>query len=355
MQTTGTAAASASISGKVYAKSSALSGNGQGGGTEIVIEDGAVLESSESAAIYHPQEGSLTIKGAKIKGQSGVELKAGTLKVIAENAVIEATGEVKHEANGNGPSTSGYAVAVVENSAYAGSAKFETSTGRYVGPIGILSDNDVEAGKEGSIVVSGGIYSQPVAPEYCAAGYVPKANDDGTYGVEKKTTFTLSGTVTFWNHLDNAAYRLYAINTAEEDIRADIRLETPTAGIAADAKGAVTSVEGSSPAQYSQSYTFTGLEAGSYKLAVYKPGHGVEIYTVTISDNTRQDAVLYQLGDVNGDGAVDGMDAVTILRKVAGLDVPTFIVSVADVNGDDVMGDGMDAVAILRKVAGLES
>ena len=34
--------------------------------------------------------------------------------------------------------------------------------------------------------VSGGTFSSEVLPEYCAPGFVPKANDDGTYGVEYK-------------------------------------------------------------------------------------------------------------------------------------------------------------------------
>lgn len=60
-----------------------------------------------------------------------------------------------------------------------------------------------------------------------------------------------------------------------------------------------------------------------------------------------------QPGDVNGDGVIDGMDAVAILRYVARLQSETFYSAAADVNGDGVI-DGMDAVAILRKVAGLQ-
>ena len=72
--------------------------------------------------------------------------------------------------------------------------------------------------------------------------------------------------------------------------------------------------------------------------------------TVTVKISVSERTVLS--GDVNGDGVVDGMDAVAILRYVAGLEQSVFIQAAADVNGDGSI-DGMDAVAILRMVAGL--
>ena len=36
-----------------------------------------------------------------------------------------------------------------------------------------------------NIAISGGTFSDAVLPEYCAAGFIPTANDDGTYGVKK--------------------------------------------------------------------------------------------------------------------------------------------------------------------------
>ena len=37
----------------------------------------------------------------------------------------------------------------------------------------------------GNVKVSGGIFNHPVQEQYCAEGYAPKANEDGTYTVEK--------------------------------------------------------------------------------------------------------------------------------------------------------------------------
>ena len=36
-----------------------------------------------------------------------------------------------------------------------------------------------------NIAISGGTFSDAVLPEYCASGYIPTANDNGTYGVKK--------------------------------------------------------------------------------------------------------------------------------------------------------------------------
>jgi len=60
----------------------------------------------------------------------------------------------------------------------------------------------------------------------------------------------------------------------------------------------------------------------------------------------------YEPGDANHDGKADSSDAVAILRKLAGYDVPDFHEDSADFNGDG-KADSSDAVAILRKLAGL--
>lgn len=41
------------------------------------------------------------------------------------------------------------------------------------------------ANQPANIAISGGTFSNAVLPEYCAAGYIPTANGDGTYGVKK--------------------------------------------------------------------------------------------------------------------------------------------------------------------------
>lgn len=58
------------------------------------------------------------------------------------------------------------------------------------------------------------------------------------------------------------------------------------------------------------------------------------------------------MGDVNGDGAVDSSDALTILRASLGLEnIPESLSPFADVNGDGAV-DSADALAVLRYTTG---
>ena len=62
----------------------------------------------------------------------------------------------------------------------------------------------------------------------------------------------------------------------------------------------------------------------------------------------------YVLGDVNEDGKVSGLDAVAVLRYVAGLSNNKFNEKAANVNGDGKIS-GMDAVRLLRFIAFAEA
>ena len=165
------------VKGTIHATgdAAALSGNGNNGfgGTTITIEDGAEVTSENNVAIYHPQAGTLTIKGGIISGTSGIEAKAGETTVsIGGTPIITATGEVTDPSgNTNGTSTSGYAVVMVNNSAYAGGAKATLNSGSYVGKVGVVNDGQsstpTEDGKKASLTVAGGNYSESVA-EYVA-------------------------------------------------------------------------------------------------------------------------------------------------------------------------------------------
>ena len=105
----------------------------------------------------------------------------------------------------------------------------------------------------------------------------------------------------------------------------------------------------------SAGYSIADVQPGTYTLRVSQAGYGSYEAALTVGEgDVVWDVTVGPAGDVNGDGVVDGMDAVAILRAVAGLDAESFLSAAADINGDGVV-DGMDAVAILRKVAGLES
>ncbi len=169
-----------SVTGEV----SAISGNGSAGltTTDITIRDGAVVSSENKVAIYHPQDGTLNIEGGEITGKGGVEVKGGT--VIISGGTITATAtETSHVANGNGPSTEGYAVVAVENSGYKGDATIEITGGTITGAIGVKKDSESEA-FDAKLSIKGGVFNTDPT-DFVASGYCVK--HDEVYDVAAHT------------------------------------------------------------------------------------------------------------------------------------------------------------------------
>lgn len=84
--------------------------------TEIVVNGGTLkgLKSNGSLGIYHPQDGTLVINGGKIIGATGVEIRAGDLKMTG--GTITGTGVPSSVlANGNGSTTDGVALAISQH------------------------------------------------------------------------------------------------------------------------------------------------------------------------------------------------------------------------------------------------
>lgn len=181
--------ATVNIKGTVNAHSSAFSGNGTWSGTVTTISNGATLTSTNGVAIYHPQNGTLTIKDATITGLGGIEAKSGESTVTVEDAYITATGSVKHDKSDNGNSSEGYAVAVVENSNYQGSPKFIIKNGHFTGPIEVLKDNQVSTDKAGSISISGGYFTVSPNAAYLDANKVviPSTEPGYAFTIGEKT------------------------------------------------------------------------------------------------------------------------------------------------------------------------
>lgn len=181
--------ATVNIKGTVNAHSSAFTGNGTWSGTVTTISDGATLTSTNGVAIYHPQNGTLTIKDATITGLGGIESKSGESTVTVEDAYITATGSVKHVPNDNGNSSEGYAVAAVENNKYQGSPKFIIKNGHFTGPIEVLKDNQVSTDKAGSISISGGYFTVSPNAAYLDANKVviPSTEPGYAFTIGEKT------------------------------------------------------------------------------------------------------------------------------------------------------------------------
>lgn len=78
----------------------------------ISIEDGAVID-VDGTALYLAGKATTTVGKAKITGDTGIEIRAGSLEV--NGATITATGTFSEGPNGNGTTVTGVAVAVSQH------------------------------------------------------------------------------------------------------------------------------------------------------------------------------------------------------------------------------------------------
>ena len=105
------------VAGKIHAgPNAALGGNGSEGlgDTVFTVEPTAVLTSDQSAAIYHPQVGTLTIHGGTITGNTGIEMRAGSLTVNG-GTITGGSGEPTADPNGNGTTSTNTGIAIVQH------------------------------------------------------------------------------------------------------------------------------------------------------------------------------------------------------------------------------------------------
>ncbi len=193
----------------------AIAGNGTRHNTEITINDGTFkgLVNSPSTddmglAIFHPQDGKLTINGGEFEGPAaGVEIRAGELNISGGTFKATAT-EFSEKWNGSGTTVVGAAVAISQHSTNK-DIKVNITGGSFEGLKAVYevdlnptaddkSDNiniNIEDGTfKGDVAsenvdnfISGGTFSSAVPEDYCAEGFIPTDNGDGTYGVKEGT------------------------------------------------------------------------------------------------------------------------------------------------------------------------
>lgn len=138
-----------------------------------------------------------------IKGNTGVEVKYTDL-TLEDCTVVATTKEPSYTQNNNGMAALGFAVVSTDNATGNATPKPEGTItitgadGSYTGLVGLGSLDSVKTGfadfEDAHYAVSGGTFSTAVLPEYCAAGFIPTANDDGTYGVKAGAYVAAIGT-----------------------------------------------------------------------------------------------------------------------------------------------------------------
>ena len=145
-----------------------------------------------------------TFTRCTIKGSTGIEVKYTDL-TLEDCTVVATTKEPSYTQNNNGMAALGFAVVSTDNATGNATPKPEGTItitgadGSYTGLVGLGSLDSVKTGfadfEDAHYAVSGGTFSDAVLPEYCAAGFIPTANDDGTYGVKEGAYVAQIGTV----------------------------------------------------------------------------------------------------------------------------------------------------------------
>lgn len=114
-----------------------IAGNGlaKNAGTEITIKGGAIkgLAADDNAAIYHPQDGKLSITGGTLEGATGVQMCAGEGSISVTGGKIIATGQDKKAAKveGDGLICDGAAISLVSRNYPGGDPSLTISAGEF--------------------------------------------------------------------------------------------------------------------------------------------------------------------------------------------------------------------------------
>ena len=142
------------------------------GPTNYVLTETAKLTTEGQYVIYHPQAGSLKINGATIEGKGGIEAKGGTIDITGDATITATATETSHNKYSNGVSTSGYAIAAVDNEDYAGAVRVNIDGAVVTGLVDVAVDDEVADDKKASISITGGSFSSDPSKFVPEAGYV---------------------------------------------------------------------------------------------------------------------------------------------------------------------------------------
>ena len=183
--------------------------NGSNYGLKLTVKD-TTITSSGSCGVYISgstsaqsnagnQNGAggyqqATFTGCTISGAlNGVEVKYTDLTL--DGCTVSTTAkDASYKQDNNGPAGSGFAVVSTDNAMNNVTPKPEGTiiikgTGKYTGPVGLGSLKSVKETyadfADETIKISGGTFTTEVPAAYCADGFIPTKNADGTYGVKE--------------------------------------------------------------------------------------------------------------------------------------------------------------------------
>ena len=169
-----------------------------------ITASGTDSDQDTGCAVYLAGYCKSTFTDTKITAPvTGIEIRAGKL-TLKNCTVTGGNGTVTTNANGNGTTVKNAALAISQHTTkkpidvtitggkYTATAALYQTDVQGTGSAGVNAtvnsgkfNGTVSAETNNTVAVKGGTFSSAVLPEYCAPGFVPKANDDGTYTVEE--------------------------------------------------------------------------------------------------------------------------------------------------------------------------
>ena len=185
---------------------SGIETNGNNTNDAVTLKN-STLNVPDGFGIYFPSSGKLTIDNSTINAKTmGVQVCAGSLSINAGSA-ITVIGDAVPKTENDGAIQDGAAISIVNRTGYKGLGDVTVTGGKFTAKAGNkaikaydwANKTETEFTAAEKVAVSGGTFSSAVKEEYCATGYIPVANGDGTYGVELSNYVVVGGIKGFEN------------------------------------------------------------------------------------------------------------------------------------------------------------
>lgn len=171
---------------------SGIETNGNNTNDTVTLKN-STLNVPNGFGIYFPSSGKLTIENSQITAKTlGVQVCSGSLDIKGADTKIEVTGDPVPKTENDGAIQDGAAISIVNRAGYKGLDKITVTGGTFKAKSGNAAVKAYDWANQTAsnftasdkVAISGGTFSSAVAPEYCAEGFEPKDNGDGTYGVQ---------------------------------------------------------------------------------------------------------------------------------------------------------------------------
>lgn len=171
---------------------SGIETNGNNTNDTVTLKN-STLNVPNGFGIYFPSSGTLTLDNSTVNAKTmGVQVCAGSLS-INEGSAVTVTGDAVEKTENDGAIQDGAAISIVNRTGYKGLGTVTVSGGTFTAKEGNsaikaynwVNNTESKFTASEKVAVSGGTFSSAVPEEYCAEGFIPTKNADGTYGVKE--------------------------------------------------------------------------------------------------------------------------------------------------------------------------